>query len=116
LKRSSHYQPGRLNCLGAESSNRSRHPAGRLQMSHPRENIFGNTTRKQPWPKVLLALVAFVSGCSVGPNYRTPVVETPSAYKEAADWKPAQPNDQNLGGNWWTIFNDPQLNELELQV
>jgi NodT family efflux transporter outer membrane factor (OMF) lipoprotein len=32
------------------------------------------------------------------------------------DWKPAQPNDQNLGGSWWTIFQDPQLNELEGQV
>jgi NodT family efflux transporter outer membrane factor (OMF) lipoprotein len=32
------------------------------------------------------------------------------------DWKPAQPNDQNLGGTWWTIFQDPQLDALELQV
>jgi NodT family efflux transporter outer membrane factor (OMF) lipoprotein len=29
---------------------------------------------------------------------------------------PAQPNDQNLGGSWWTIFQDAQLNELEDQV
>jgi len=28
----------------------------------------------------------------------------------------AQPNDQNLGGAWWTIFQDPQLDALELQV
>jgi NodT family efflux transporter outer membrane factor (OMF) lipoprotein len=32
------------------------------------------------------------------------------------DWKPAQPNDQNLGGEWWRIFQDPQLDALELQV
>ena len=32
------------------------------------------------------------------------------------NWKPAQPNDQNLGGNWWEIFQDPQLNALEPQV
>jgi outer membrane protein TolC len=32
------------------------------------------------------------------------------------DWKPAQPNDQNLGGNWWTVFQDPQLDALELRV
>jgi NodT family efflux transporter outer membrane factor (OMF) lipoprotein len=32
------------------------------------------------------------------------------------DWKPAQPNDQNVGGNWWEIFQDPQLNDLEAQV
>jgi NodT family efflux transporter outer membrane factor (OMF) lipoprotein len=32
------------------------------------------------------------------------------------DWKPAQPNDQNLGGTWWTIFQDPHLDALELQI
>ncbi len=43
-------------------------------------------------------------------------MQAPSAYKEAGDWKPAQPNDQNLGGDWWTIFQDPQLNNLERQI
>ena len=32
------------------------------------------------------------------------------------NWKTAQPNDQNLGGNWWEIFQDPQLNALEQQI
>ena len=66
---------------------------------------------------VLLALgvVAF-AGCTVGPKYHPPAVQAPSAYKEAGEWKPAQPNDQNLGGNWWTIFQDPQLDALEQQV
>src|SRR6202051_1711498 len=66
---------------------------------------------------VLLGLVALLSiGCTVGPKYRQPVVQAPSAYKEVGDWKPAQPNDQNLGGEWWKIFQDPQLDALELQV
>jgi NodT family efflux transporter outer membrane factor (OMF) lipoprotein len=43
-------------------------------------------------------------------------VPAPPAYKEVGDWKPAQPNDQNLGGEWWRIFQDPQLDALELQV
>jgi len=43
-------------------------------------------------------------------------VQAPSAYKEVGDWKPAQPNDQNLGGLWWTIFQDPQLDALEQQI
>ena len=57
-----------------------------------------------------------LSGCAVGPNYHTPSAETPPAYKEAENWKPAQPNDQHLGGNWWEIFQDPQLNALEQQI
>jgi len=52
----------------------------------------------------------------VGPKYHPPAVQAPPAYKEVGDWKPAQPNDQNLGGTWWTIFQDPQLDDLERQV
>ena len=55
----------------------------------------------------LLALaVLFSTGCAVGPKYRTPVVQAPPAYKEVGDWKPAQPNDQNLGGEWWKVFQE----------
>ena len=57
-----------------------------------------------------------LAGCTVGPKYHPPVFQAPPAYKEAGDWKPAQPNDQNLGGSWWTIFQDPQLDALEAQV
>jgi NodT family efflux transporter outer membrane factor (OMF) lipoprotein len=65
----------------------------------------------------LLAMAALqLTGCVVGPKYHTPAVPAPPAYKEVGDWKPAQPNDQNLGGEWWKIFQDPQLDALELQV
>jgi len=76
----------------------------------------GNS-RQTLWCTGLLALgmLAF-SGCTVGPKYHPPVVQAPPAYKELGDWKPAQPNDQNLGGNWWTIFQDPQLDALEQQI
>ncbi len=57
-----------------------------------------------------------VAGCTVGPNYRRPAAEVPATYKEIGNWKQAQPNDQNIGGNWWEMFQDPQLNALELQV
>ena len=63
-----------------------------------------------------LASVLSIAGCSVGPKYQRPAAQVPQTYKELGDWKPAQPNDQNLGGNWWEIFQDPQLNALEAQV
>ena len=62
-----------------------------------------------------LSMLLF-AGCTVGPKYRRPTAEVPATYKEVGDWKPAQPNEQNLGGNWWELFQDPQLNALELQV
>jgi NodT family efflux transporter outer membrane factor (OMF) lipoprotein len=63
-----------------------------------------------------LAAVLALAGCAVGPKYVRPTAEIPAEYKEAADWKTAQPNDQNLGGSWWEIFQDPQLNNLEEQI
>jgi outer membrane protein TolC len=82
-----------------------------------RKLILPRNSRRAPLLVVLLAVAVLqLSGCVVGPNYRTPVAETPQAYKEVGNWKPAQPNDQNLGGAWWTIFQDPQLDKLELQV
>jgi NodT family efflux transporter outer membrane factor (OMF) lipoprotein len=56
------------------------------------------------------------TGCAVGPKYRTPSLPTPPAYKEIGNWKTAQPNDNNLGGNWWEIFQDSELNALEQQI
>ena len=79
-------------------------------------DLFENP-RRALWICGLLALAVMqLTGCAVGPKYHPPVVQAPPAYKEVGDWKPAQPNDQNLGGEWWTIFQDPQLNELEQQI
>ena len=65
---------------------------------------------------LFLATTALVTGCAVGPKYKIPAVTAPPAYKESANWKPAQPSEQQLGGNWWEIFQDPQLNDLEQQI
>jgi NodT family efflux transporter outer membrane factor (OMF) lipoprotein len=86
-------------------------------VKRPRKITLVENLRQTFRLEVLLAIAALQSsGCTIGPKYHTPVVQTPSAYKEVGDWKPAQPNDQNLGGTWWTIFQDPQLDALELQV
>ena len=76
------------------------------------------TELRQALADSLAARIAVLplTGCVVGPKYHPPAVQAPPAYKEIGDWKPAQPNDQNLGGEWWTIFQDPQLNALEQQV
>ncbi|MGI4757738.1 MAG: efflux transporter outer membrane subunit [Janthinobacterium lividum] len=72
----------------------------------------------------LLASFA-LTGCKVGPTYKTPTAilapGMPNTFKEAAPtgfmgWKVGEPSDAKLKGDWWTDFNDPQLNELEPQV
>jgi NodT family efflux transporter outer membrane factor (OMF) lipoprotein len=70
-------------------------------------------------PKLLLALglSLLFAGCTVGPDYKRPAAAVPASYKEAPDgWKVAQPADRQNRGDWWTVFNDAQLNELETRL
>jgi NodT family efflux transporter outer membrane factor (OMF) lipoprotein len=71
-------------------------------------------------PRRLFAITAItaslLAGCAVGPDYRRPDVETPAAFKEAGDWKIAEPADGKAAGHWWEIYADPQLNALVQQV
>jgi NodT family efflux transporter outer membrane factor (OMF) lipoprotein len=75
-------------------------------------------------PVASAAAVLLLSGCMVGPNYKTPSAimapafkeTTPSSFAENDGWKPGQPSDARLKGDWWTLFNDAHLNQLELQV
>jgi NodT family efflux transporter outer membrane factor (OMF) lipoprotein len=84
-------------------------------VKRPRKLTFSSSRKTAV--RVLVAIAALqLTGCVVGPKYHQPAVPAPPAYKELGDWKPAEPNDQNLGGNWWTVFQDPQLDALELQV
>jgi NodT family efflux transporter outer membrane factor (OMF) lipoprotein len=78
--------------------------------------------RKLPEPRASLvaAIIAgaatLLSACTLGPNYARPEIEAPGAYKEAQDWKAAQPRETEPRGPWWTVFNDPQLDALLGQV
>lgn len=61
-----------------------------------------------------LALI-LLSGCAVGPDYQRPEATTiPDAYVgPGKDWKVANPQAHLPRGNWWEIFRDPELNQLE---
>jgi len=56
-------------------------------------------------------------GCAaVGPDYQRPAAIVPAQYKEIKGWKPATPRDDFAKGEWWTLFRDRELNQLEAQV
>jgi NodT family efflux transporter outer membrane factor (OMF) lipoprotein len=71
-----------------------------------------------------LTTLLALSGCSVGPQYRTPTVQTPTAYKAPTaqsaytpePWQIAQPSDTALPGKWWEVFGDSDLNALEERI
>lgn len=60
------------------------------------------------------ALLALLSACAVGPDYRRPELPLQvDRFKEAGgDWQAAQPADSLDRGRWWQLFQDPQLDEL----
>jgi outer membrane protein TolC len=61
--------------------------------------------------------VTLLQACTIGPKYQKPSPAlVPPAYKEAGQWKTAQPQDAALKGNWWEVFQDAQLNTLEEQL
>ncbi len=70
------------------------------------------------------ACFLLLAGCTVGPKYQAPTVQTPAAFKEpvpaefkdSPDWKAGQPSDAVLRPKWWEIFGDTDLNGLEEQV
>jgi NodT family efflux transporter outer membrane factor (OMF) lipoprotein len=57
-----------------------------------------------------------VAACAVGPDYHRPPFPTTDSYKELGDWKPSAPADALSRGDWWTIYKDDTLNELESRV
>jgi len=64
----------------------------------------------------LTLATTLLAGCAVGPDYVLPDAAVPAAYKEAGEWKVAQPRDEASRGKWWEVFGDPQLNALIEQV
>jgi NodT family efflux transporter outer membrane factor (OMF) lipoprotein len=75
--------------------------------------------RRRFSPGVVAALgaAAFAAGCTVGPNYVKPKADVPAAFVETPEnWKQAQPSDAIEKGNWWQIYQDQQLNDLEEQI
>ena len=75
-----------------------------------------------------VSALALLVGCKVGPDYKRPEATTiPTAYTGATNvvstdsgatnvWKVAQPQAQLPKGNWWEIFGDADLNDLERQA
>ncbi|HTB66617.1 MAG TPA: TolC family protein, partial [Steroidobacteraceae bacterium] len=59
---------------------------------------------------VPVAVAAVLAGCAIGPNYKRPPAAVTESYKNPVASVPALPDE------WWTLFNDPILNDLESQV
>lgn len=74
---------------------------------------------KQAAAAVAAALA--LAGCSVAPTYQRPEAPSTNAFKEStapesALWKVAEPSDALARGEWWTVFGDARLNQLQAEA
>ena len=61
-----------------------------------------------------LTAIAFLllTGCAVGPKYKRPPVTVPDTYRGLAPDTGPQTTVSLADEKWWTVFQDPQLQEL----
>ncbi|KQP49454.1 efflux transporter outer membrane subunit [Pseudorhodoferax sp. Leaf274] len=60
----------------------------------------------------VLAACALLAACAAGPDYTRPTLDLPAAFKEAGDWKAAEPQPAGSRQPWWTAYGDPTLDGL----
>ena len=71
---------------------------------------------KIPHTALAATLALLLGGCMVGPDYHRPQVPVPTQFKPLPGWSEAAPAAEAPKGDWWTVFNDPLLNQLEPMV
>src|SRR5271165_6374592 len=75
---------------------------------------------RKPKPSFLLLLwplAAALAACTVGPDFKRPIAETPAQWNAAASAAAGHASrvttaPPSNAGAWWTLFNDPELNSL----
>src|SRR5580698_8895868 len=61
--------------------------------------------------------VVFMSGCDLAPVYDRPHLSLPDSYQGTAPFQLAQPDAElSSRGDWWVLFGDPELNNLEEEL
>jgi multidrug efflux system outer membrane protein len=57
-------------------------------------------------------IAALLAACAAGPDYHRAAADVPPAWQPTELWHEAVPSDAKLKGNWWELFQDPDLNPL----
>ena len=63
-----------------------------------------------------IAVFIFVAGCTVGPKYQRPSAPVPAKWEVAAPWRESAPKDGLSKGEWWSVFQNAELNALEKET
>jgi len=77
------------------------------------KNVFSHRSAAFVSPVAVCALLIFLAGCTVGPNYKRPNTDVPTAYRGLTPEEAASPSTQSLGDQkWWEVFQDEELQKL----
>jgi len=60
----------------------------------------------------VVVIVSLVAGCTVGPKYRKPIVQPPSAFRGSGDAAAAPDPNSVADLKWFEVFKDEALQEL----
>jgi multidrug efflux system outer membrane protein len=64
-----------------------------------------------------IAGLAVLAACRpAGPAYERPAAVTSVKWETPAPWRPSEPKDAITRGEWWKVFHDDALNDLEADV
>lgn len=65
---------------------------------------------------VAIGMLTMLAACTVGPDYKRPVAETPPDWQTDSYWRVGEPSHAPLALDWWTSYDDATLNTLETQA
>ena len=57
-----------------------------------------------------------LAGCAAGPKYQRANIPTPPSWSAEAPWRLAEPKDGIPKGSWWSLYQDPVLDQLAKQA
>lgn len=62
--------------------------------------------------RLIATALLFLTGCTVGPNYKRPTIAAPDVYRGLAPGSAPQTTASFADEKWWTVFEDQQLQAL----
>ena len=65
---------------------------------------------------ISLVIAAMLSACTAPVPLAMVPMDVPASFKESGLWKPARPNAAAVPDDWWRMFNDAVLDDLQRQV
>jgi multidrug efflux system outer membrane protein len=77
------------------------------------KNMFGYRKAAFIPTVAVCSFAVFLSGCTVGPNYKRPNTDAPAAFRELPAAEAPNPSAQSLGDQkFWEVFQDEELQKL----